>query len=166
MRSSGLAEVWTHTHDNLKFKQFGWRCTTKENSYSDQTLVGNWNQQRFDTQRRLRRVTMPGDDDTWDTTYREGYNRIDLIQENEASLKLKANHKEEKNAFPHHQPEEDPLSFKHHYKSFSTTQRASYGQVEQKELMKKYKEKELTGPLLNRGHEFLSQVDNATPFSL
>ena len=100
------------------------------------------------------------------TQYSEGYNKIDLIQENEASRKLKATYKQEKNAFPHHQPEEDPVSFKHHYKSFSTTQRAAYGQVEQKELMKKYKEKELTGPLLNRGHDFLSQPDNATPYSL
>ena len=74
VRASGLAEVWTHTHDNLKFAQYGWRCTTNENSYSDQTLVGNWNQQRFDTDRVLRRQKIPNKDaiDTWNTTYREG----------------------------------------------------------------------------------------------
>merc|ERR1712133_127601 len=132
----GLAEVWTHTHDNLKFAQYGWRCTTNENSYSDQTLVGNWNQQRFDTDRVLRRQKIPNKDaiDTWNTTYREGYNRKDILQENQSSLELMKKYKDEKNAFPHHQPETDPASFKHHYNSWSTTQRAGYGTPPKKEL--------------------------------
>ncbi len=48
VRASGLGEIWTHVNDNRKFGQFGWRCTTKENSYSTNTLVGNWVEERFD----------------------------------------------------------------------------------------------------------------------
>ena len=40
---------------------------------------------------------------------------------------------QEKNAFPFHQPETDPASFKHHYNSFSTTQRAAYGKITENE---------------------------------
>lgn len=88
VRASGLAEVWTHTHDNLKFNQFGWRCTTNENSYSDSTFVGkktiftdagptilkfsgqflffidikilgNWREKRFDTAQMVKRQPVP-----------------------------------------------------------------------------------------------------------
>ena len=48
VRASGLGEVWTHSHDELKFTQFGWRSTTKESSYSNNTLIGNWNEEKFD----------------------------------------------------------------------------------------------------------------------
>ena len=59
VRSSGLGEVWTHTHDQLKFTQFGWRCTNKENSYSKDTLVGNWNEQRFDLEKQKNAKPLP-----------------------------------------------------------------------------------------------------------
>ena len=90
MRASGLAEVWTHTHDNLKFGQFGWRCTTIENSFSDQSLVGNWLQQRFDTDRMVKRKQLTNKDaeETWNTTYRSGYNKSDILQDNQASLEV------------------------------------------------------------------------------
>ena len=75
-------------------------------------------------------------------------------------------YKDEKNAYPHHQPETDPPAFKHHYSSWSTTQRAGYGTPAKKELFKKYAnqlgEEILTGPVLDRGHSFLSQKDNST----
>ena len=49
VRASGLGEVWSHTGDSdAKFTQFGWRCTNKENSYSTGTLIGNWNEKKFD----------------------------------------------------------------------------------------------------------------------
>ena len=48
IRASGLGEVWTHDTDDFKFRQFGWRTTTLENEYSDNTLVGNWNEERYD----------------------------------------------------------------------------------------------------------------------
>jgi len=48
VRASGLGEIWTHSQDTNKFNQFGWRCTNKENSFANNTLVGNWNEERFD----------------------------------------------------------------------------------------------------------------------
>lgn len=48
VRASGLGEVWTHSTESSKFNQFGWRCTNKENSFSNDTLIGNWNEERFD----------------------------------------------------------------------------------------------------------------------
>uniref|UniRef100_H2YLN5 Uncharacterized protein n=1 Tax=Ciona savignyi TaxID=51511 RepID=H2YLN5_CIOSA len=59
VRASGLGEVWTHTHDQLKFTQFGWRCTTKESSYSNTTLIGNWNEQRFEVNKALELKPLP-----------------------------------------------------------------------------------------------------------
>lgn len=47
LRATGHGEVWDHT-DEKKFQQFGWRCTNTESSYETSTLVGNWNEQRFD----------------------------------------------------------------------------------------------------------------------
>ena len=47
LKASGHAEVWDDTDVN-KFEQFGWRSTTNESSYSSGTLVGNWNEERFD----------------------------------------------------------------------------------------------------------------------
>ena len=59
IRASGLAEVWNHNHDDLKFGQFGWRCTNKENSYSNNTLIGNWNEERFDIKRQKEAKRLP-----------------------------------------------------------------------------------------------------------
>ena len=59
VRASGLGEVWTHGHDELKFTQFGWRCTNKENSYSNETLIGNWNEARFDIQKQKNAKRLP-----------------------------------------------------------------------------------------------------------
>lgn len=48
LQATGHGEVWDHT-DAQKFTQFGWRCTNTESSYSPtRTLIGNWNEQRFD----------------------------------------------------------------------------------------------------------------------
>ena len=50
LRATGHGEVWDHT-DEKKFQQFGWRCTNTESSYNTSTLIGNWNEQRFDINR-------------------------------------------------------------------------------------------------------------------
>ena len=91
MRASGLAEVWTHTHDKLKFNQFGWRCTTKEHSFSDKTFVGNWNEQRWATKRMLRRKPLPDkeSEERWNTTYRIGYNKNDILEADQKRLQVK-----------------------------------------------------------------------------
>lgn len=59
LKATGHGEVWEHTTDQNKFRQFGWRCTTNETSYSNDTLIGNWNEQRFDIHRMFRPEPMP-----------------------------------------------------------------------------------------------------------
>ena len=59
VRASGLGEVWTHSSDMEKFKQFGWRCTNSENAYNEPTLVGNWNEKQFDISRMKEAKTLP-----------------------------------------------------------------------------------------------------------
>ena len=58
LKATGHGEVWDHT-DRNKFRQFGWRCTTNENAYSNDTLIGNWNEQRFDIHRMFQPQPMP-----------------------------------------------------------------------------------------------------------
>lgn len=55
INADGHAEVWTDWNDMSKFSQYGWRCTTNENAYSNRTLMGNWNQERYD----LRNIVQP-----------------------------------------------------------------------------------------------------------
>ena len=59
VRASGLAEVWTHSTELHKFNQFGWRCTNKESSYTNCTLIGNWNEDRFDNSRVMQAKPLP-----------------------------------------------------------------------------------------------------------
>ncbi|KAI2664257.1 hypothetical protein H4Q32_002422 [Labeo rohita] len=53
LRASGQAEVWHDFTDDMKFRQYGWRCSTNEDSYSNTTLIGNWSEERFDTRRTV-----------------------------------------------------------------------------------------------------------------
>jgi len=55
----GHAEVWTHTREDLKLQQFGWRCTTKESSYGNKTLTGNWNEERSNYDKVLQNKPLP-----------------------------------------------------------------------------------------------------------
>ena len=55
----GQAEVWTHTRHDLKFNQFGWRCSNKESSYANDTLNGNWNEERCNYDKALRNRPLP-----------------------------------------------------------------------------------------------------------
>jgi len=59
VRSSGAAEPWTHVHEESKFDQFGWRCTTKESGYGTSTLIGNCNERRFDIRERMQNKPLP-----------------------------------------------------------------------------------------------------------
>ena len=56
MRATGHAEVW---EDDKKFQQFGWRTTTSESAYSTDTLIGNWNEERFDVKKIAKAKPLP-----------------------------------------------------------------------------------------------------------
>ncbi|XP_048199789.1 UPF0686 protein C11orf1 homolog isoform X2 [Perognathus longimembris pacificus] len=53
--ADGHGEIWTDWNNMSKFSQYGWRCTTNEDSYSNRTLIGNWNQERYD----LKNIVQP-----------------------------------------------------------------------------------------------------------
>nr|KAF6437026.1 hypothetical protein HJG59_001659 [Molossus molossus] len=97
-----------------KFFQYGWRCTTNENAYSNHTLMGNWNQERYDLKNIMQPKPLPSQfGHYFETTYDISYN-------NKMPL---SNHrfKREPHWFPGHQPELDPPRYKCTEKSTYTS---------------------------------------------
>ncbi|XP_006510641.1 cilia- and flagella-associated protein 68 isoform X1 [Mus musculus] len=80
--ADGHGEVWTDWNDMSKFLQYGWRCTTNENSYSNRTLFGH----------------------AFETTYDANYSR----KKPQSTHRFKR----EPHWFPGHQPELDPPHYK------------------------------------------------------
>ncbi|XP_058546263.1 cilia- and flagella-associated protein 68 isoform X3 [Neofelis nebulosa] len=62
INADGHAEVWTDWNSMSKFFQYGWRCTTNENTYSNRTLMGNWNQERYDLRNIVQPKPLPSQD--------------------------------------------------------------------------------------------------------
>ncbi|XP_044164770.1 UPF0686 protein C11orf1 homolog isoform X1 [Acropora millepora] len=84
LRATGHGELWDHT-DEKKFQQFGWRCTNTESSYNTSTLIGNWNEQRFDINRISKPKPVPSQyNHYFETTYGSGYNTVDTSKVPEA----------------------------------------------------------------------------------
>jgi len=130
VRASGLGEVWTHTHDDLKFTQFGWRCTTKESSYNDNTLIGNWNQERYEINKTLAPKPIPSQfAHYFETTACESYGPTTQgvgLDNSKRKLELRATAGKVSKAFPGHQPELDHELDKEQYTTFMTTSRCAY----------------------------------------
>ncbi|XP_784695.1 UPF0686 protein C11orf1 homolog [Strongylocentrotus purpuratus] len=123
VRGSGLGEVWTHTTDLEKFQQYGWRTTTKEDCYTPDTLIGNWNEERFDIKRIRVPKSLPSQyDHYFDTTQKSSYvSGPKPVPKHILHLAAR-----ESRSFPASQPELDPPAVKERYNSFETTSRASY----------------------------------------
>lgn len=128
IRASGLAEVWTHTTDDLKFAQFGWRSTTKESSYSTDTLIGNWNEERYDVKCDMRTLRpLPSQyAQYFETTSVVDYKKKGGLNSSDTRLQLLKKAGREPRAFPGHQPELDHVEDKASYNSFMTTSRVGY----------------------------------------
>ena len=115
VRASGAGETWCHIDDNnKKFEQFGWRCTNDENAYSEDVLIGNWNEKQFDLERRLNIAKPPSNyQHYYDTTYNKAYlnkTAIELEAEKIALLKeIQENKSKTFHSFPAHQPELDTV---------------------------------------------------------
>ncbi|XP_075046207.1 cilia- and flagella-associated protein 68 [Mixophyes fleayi] len=102
LKADGHGEVWIDFKSDDKFKQYGWRCTTKEDSYSNKTLIGNWNQERYDLCKIEERKPLPSQyAHYYKTTYSDGYSR-----KNDSMRQV---FKREPHIFPGHQPELNPL---------------------------------------------------------
>lgn len=122
--ATGGGEVWSHTDENMKMRQFGWRCTNSESLYESGTLIGNWNESRFDLKEIKKNKPLPSQCAHYYTsTQAEAYNTDPLHRQPE-DLKLY------KDRLPHaysiHQPELDSNDQKAVCNSWQTTQRGDY----------------------------------------
>ncbi|XP_019324744.2 UPF0686 protein C11orf1 homolog isoform X1 [Panthera pardus] len=105
INADGHAEVWTDWNSMSKFFQYGWRCTTNENTYSNRTLMGNWNQERYD----LRNIVQPN---PWPSQFGHYFETTyDTSCNNKMPLSTHR-FKREPHSFPGHQPELDPPGYK------------------------------------------------------
>ena len=70
IRASGAGEKWCHADDSdIKFQQFGWRCTNDENAYAEDVLIGNWNEKQFDLKRMVTLSKVPSHFNHYEKTY-------------------------------------------------------------------------------------------------
>ncbi|XP_041947359.1 UPF0686 protein C11orf1 homolog isoform X1 [Alosa sapidissima] len=103
LRANGQSEVWHDSFKDAKLRQFGWRCSTSENAYTTNTLIGNWSEQRFDMRysTKVRRPLPSQFSDYFETTYSSTYNK-------DEKKPTQIPHAKEPRSFPGHQPELDP----------------------------------------------------------
>ncbi|KAM9299400.1 cilia- and flagella-associated protein 68 [Gastrophryne carolinensis] len=114
LKATGHGEVWLDYGPGAKFKQYGWRCTTKEDSYSNKTLLGNWNQERYDLQKLEERKPLPSQ---YAHYYESSYS-ADYLRKNDSSARQVF--KREPHVFPGHQPELSPSQYRTLQKSCYT----------------------------------------------
>ncbi|PIK47098.1 putative UPF0686 protein C11orf1-like [Apostichopus japonicus] len=118
IRASGLGEEWTHTTDEQKFQQYGWRTTTKEDCYSPVTLVGNWNEEKFDISKVRVPPRLPSQfGHYFETTHNASY----TSKPRRVPKEILHLAEREPRAFPASQPELDQPELKAEYNSFQTT---------------------------------------------
>ncbi|XP_072011851.1 cilia- and flagella-associated protein 68 isoform X2 [Engystomops pustulosus] len=106
LKADGHGEVWADMRPETKFKQYGWRCKTKEDSYCNKTLIGNWNQERYDLRKLEERRSMPSQ---YSHYYETSYNAEYLRNGSSTGRQV---FKREPHAFPGHQPELIPPQYK------------------------------------------------------
>ncbi|XP_026887629.1 UPF0686 protein C11orf1 homolog [Electrophorus electricus] len=103
LRASGQSEVWHDFTEEAKFRQYGWRCSTNEDTYSIATLMGNWSEKKLDVRRAksIHRPLLSQFSHYFETTYSYAYNK-------EEKRPIYRTLKREPRSFPGHQPELDP----------------------------------------------------------
>jgi len=126
LTASGHGEIWDHT-DEKKFKQFGWRCTTNETEYSRGTLIGNWNEERFDTRSMAKRRPLPSQyGHYFQTSHSLDFKTRHKIKHIPDHVKKTGGVPPEPRSFPSHQPELLPDQYKLQFNSYETTSRSAY----------------------------------------
>merc|ERR1719204_850015 len=105
VRASGAAEVWTHSNEDHKMRQFGWRCTNSESHYKTKTLIGNWSEERFDIEERKVPECLPSQHGHYfESVQSTSYNTVPKCQ---VPPPLKGLRQRDSPAFSSHQPEVD-----------------------------------------------------------
>lgn len=101
----------------------GWQGRTNVSTFSSDTLIGNWNEERFDVSRLTQPRPLPSQyDHYFETTYRHAYSKSPPS----VPEVLRYSRGEEPKAFPAHQPQLDPPQLKQHYNSFLTSSTEAY----------------------------------------
>ncbi|KAH9504239.1 hypothetical protein Btru_064431 [Bulinus truncatus] len=122
--ATGGTEIWTHSNNTLKMYQYGWRCTTNEDLYSTATLIGNYNEERFDLKEIKKNKPLPSQfAHYYQPICAESYNKSPLHRYPDDLKKLK---RRLPNAYSVHQPELDTPQHKAFCNSWQTTHRTAY----------------------------------------
>lgn len=117
-------EVWSHTNEELKMSQYGWRCKNSEDLYNTSVLIGNWNEERWDLKEIKKNHPLPSEfDHCYRSTAADSYNSDPIHKYPDDLKKLK---ERLPHAFSVHQPELDTPEHQAYCDSWQTTQRASY----------------------------------------
>ena len=77
VKASGQAELWDKGAGKLKSgdQLVGW-CRKHTTDYSSDTLIGNWNEERFDVTKLAQSKCLPSQySHYFETTYSQGYSR-------------------------------------------------------------------------------------------
>ncbi|CAL1543464.1 unnamed protein product [Lymnaea stagnalis] len=122
--ATGGAETWSHTDDSMKMRQYGWRCSTNEDLYSTRTLIGNYNEERFDLKEIKKNKPLPSQyNHYYQPVYATSYNKSPLHRYPDDLKRLKGRLPR---AYSVHQPELDTLAQKAYCNSWETSYRTSF----------------------------------------
>jgi len=126
LTASGNGEVYDQGNAN-KFQQFGWRCTTNETGFKSDTLIGNWNEERYDVRYLSKNKPINSQySHYFATTHGIDFKSDKKTEELPSHVKLFGGKQSEPRTFPRHQPELDHPAFKRHYNKFESTSMAAY----------------------------------------
>ena len=114
-------------NDTDKFKDSIWKCTTNEGCYKTATLVGNWNESRFDVEYIAKNRPLPSQyNHYYESSHKASYKNTGKMDELPRHVKLLNGIQTEPRSFPGHQPERDLPSFKPSYSDLESTSMAAY----------------------------------------
>merc|ERR1739841_36967 len=124
--ASGHGEIYDVTNTD-KFKQFGWRCMTNETGYKSDTLIGNWNEERYDVSHVAKSKPITSQfSHYFETTHNADFKTDKKIGELPEHVRLLGGVATEPRTFPRHQPELDPPSYKNIYNKLESTSMLTY----------------------------------------
>ena len=128
--ASAHGEVYDLPHKD-KFTQFGWRCMTNETGYKSGTLIGNWNEERYDVQHVVKTAPIPSQySHYFETTHKADFRNTAVQPKTNGklpdSVRLVGAFAGEPRTFPGHQPELDPTVYKSTYKNLQTVSMETY----------------------------------------
>ena len=112
--------------DKTKFAQFGWRCLTNESAYKSGTLIGNWNEERYDVSHSSKIQPLPSPyNHYFQTTHKSDYTSNAKTEQLPEQVRL-IGVTNEPRTFPGHQPEFDHPKYKNTYKELKTISMEAY----------------------------------------